>query len=359
MLTGWRVWVVTGLLAPGAVLAGGALPSSTRPSKPAAQSAARPGVAAPEPARPVHPSPAVDPVEEVVEVTDARTAGQVCADVRMPAMPLEGAPDIVEQRLAAASQATARRAALERIYAVTIPSDRFTFGDYDTDAGVMSISTTGGFHVMQGALHVWTSETEPLELHMAVPAVQDALAARKTGALSLKAYFHLDADPDDDGPDSLRGEPCASRAGVQAYVMAVTWLGGELWDTRGRRQLASFTTEKGRQTAHLAHMLLGQAQLRIGAPEGAGDGTGAVAAAMEARRAAFQECYAHHGRQAEGGMVLGLDLKAGALERVGVDIASLDSDELGACLSAAVKTSQLAAKGAAGHVTVPLVWSRD
>jgi hypothetical protein len=301
-------------------------------------------------------------LEEVVELKDVAMLATLCREVRLPA-PLEttaGARD-VEHKLANLSKTGERQAALERIYTLILPSDRFDFADYDVDTHKLTVATQGGFHTMQGALGLWSTDHEPLEIPLEVSAAQALLKAKKAGRLGLRLYVHLDADPEDTDVDSLRGEPCATRPGTQSYALAVTWLGGELLDTGTGTSLARFATEKGRETPKVAHLLLGNAALRIGAPEGAGDSAGAVLAALEGRKDVLHACHEKHGRHAEGGVVLGLDVgKGGVVEKVGVDINSLEGDAVGRCVASEVKAARLTAKVPAGtHVTVPLVWGRE
>jgi hypothetical protein len=343
MMTGWRA----------VVLALWALPAAHV----AAQEAAVPVVAPPAPPAPV-PAPAPAPADDVVELKELSQLAQLCRDVKVPS----NAPSrSVDLKQAVAQQVASRKAALERIYNVVIPADHYTFAEYSLEQGRMMVSTEGGFHTLRGALGLWSTDGEPLEVPMAPAAAQEAVAAQRKGELMLRLYVHLDADPDELEQDTLKGEPCATRPGTQAYQLAVSWLGGELIDVGHKKSLGTFATELGRQTPELAQRLLGNVDLRLGTPEGAGESSGVLLAALEGRRAALNGCHEKHGRHAEGGMVLGLDVaKGGVLEKVGIDVDSLGRDAVGKCVLEEVRALRPTLKVPAGtHITVPLVWGRE
>ena len=199
----------------------------------------------------------VTPLEDMVELREANVLAQLCREVKVPSNVQSPTMDPVEQRMVVAQQVQSRRAALERIYVVMVPSDRYIFADYDLDEGRLMVSTQGGFHTLRGALGLWSTDSEPLEVPMVPAAAREAVTAKKRGELLLKLYVHLDADPDELEQDSLKGDPCATRPGTQSYQLAVTWLGGELLDVGHKKALASFATEAGRQTPALAQRLLG------------------------------------------------------------------------------------------------------
>ncbi|MEW5851117.1 MAG: hypothetical protein AB2A00_20185 [Myxococcota bacterium] len=331
-----------------------AQPPAPAPAAPA-QKGAAPAPAAPQKATPDVPG--------AVELRDPATLDKLCRDVRIPANePTRGGDDVIRRRLAGASAAEARRTALERIYLVRIPSDRFQFEDYAPAEGRLTLDTSRGFHLMRGTLTLWSASAEPLVADLPVGVAQEAAVAKDKGKLNLTLYVHLDADPDvEDEQDTLKGEPCSTRPSSGAYQLAVTYLGGELVDAQSGRRYGRFITEKGRQTPAVAQALLGDTNLRIGAPDGAGDAAGTVLSAMEARRGSLQECYTRHGQGAEGGVVLALDVeKGGGIKDANVMVASLDNEPLQKCLMAEARGASIsAATLGPARVTVPLVWSRD
>jgi hypothetical protein len=332
---------------------------------------AKPGKTAPPPKTPVTtPAPASAPASApalprpagVTFLDNLKAVETLCHQVRLPAAADNGPEsDVVKDRLEHAARVDTRRAALERVYAVRLPSDRFRFADYAPDEGRLTLDASAGFHTLQGGLSAWSTDTEGLVFLVSLGTAQEVSRAKEQGRLSLTLYLHLDADPDEaDEMDTLKGETCVSRAHSDAYQLAVTFLAGELHDAVSGRLLGRFTTDKGRQTPLVATYSLGEATLRMGAPEGAGNAAGAVLSAMEALRDKFQACYARLGGQAEGGTVLALEVdRTGTVRDVTVAVSSLESEELTACLAHVAKSARPVLKAESPmSVTVPLVWGR-
>jgi hypothetical protein len=296
---------------------------------------------------------------QVVELRELEQLDQLCKDVRLPAAPTLGHQGLVRQRLEAAAQAQARKAALSRSYVVWL-NDGVRFADFDADEGQLLVDVSS-VYTMRGQLGLWSSHSEPVPVPATSAQAQELVTLQERGALRVRLFVALDADAEaDDEGDSLNGEPCATRPGSAAYQLRVNALGGQLEDARDGRILGRFVTEAGRHVAPIAQHLLGDAQLRIGAPEGAGEAAGTVLRGLEVQRSVLQKCYTDHGEHAEGGVVIGLDVdKAGGVSHPGIDVTSMESDALHQCLLSAVQGASLKVSNAAPtHVTVPLTWSR-
>lgn len=339
--------------------------------KPAAAKPATPAAPSPAPAPTADPGHTLPPVvlpsqadarDVVVALSDLKGVQQVCDAVRLgPAG--EGAParNVLHDRLAFQDATERRRITLENVYTVEIPSDGFRFANYDPETGRLGLDGSRGFYAHRGALGMWSSDTEGLEVTVSAPDARALALAHDAGRIRLRLWLHLDADPDDaEAAGTLNAEPCATRPSTQAWQMAVHWLAGELWDVKDQKRLALFVTDKGRQTPVVAQSLLGATQLRVSVPEGAGEQGGAIQAALEGRKAALDGCYQKHGRHAEGGVGVGLAFgKDGTLSDANVDVATLENEDLEACVLAAVKGGGALRGPAGSRVSVALVWERD
>ena len=259
----------------------------------------------------------------------------------------------VERGKARSEYRKRRAATLERFYLVTVPSNGFSFREYDVAEKRLTLDTRKLMAVGEGVDLAFAGGDDEPEIAAAVepqPA-ESIVLLRGKGKLGLRLSFKLDP--------GQAGDPCTRSPTRKSIKVAIDPLAFELVEA-GKVEKMHYRGElPGYTDALQGSVPVKGARVRFGKPSvGQGEPSAPLIAALRGLEPGLLQCYRvglENNARLRGALVVGFKLDAGGrVVQASAEINSLGDDQVTACAVAHVRAHRFARGVRPGRVSVPV-----